>query len=64
MTNLYDFTVSDQADQPVSLRTMDKVVLIVNTATECVLTPQLSGLAGNFMTNTKTKDSEILDFSL
>ena len=41
MTTLYDFTVSDQADQPVSLHDYKgKVVLIVNTATGCGLTPQ------------------------
>ena len=45
MTNLYDFTVSDQADQPVSLQDYKgKVVLIVNTATGCGLTPQYQGL--------------------
>lgn len=62
MTNLYDFTVSDQADQPVSLQDYkDKVVLIVNTATECVLTPQYQGLQ-ELYDKYKDQGFEILDF--
>ena len=62
MTTLYDFTVSDQADQPVSLHDYKgKVVLIVNTATGCGLTPQYQ-VCRNFMTNTKTKVSRFLIF--
>ena len=62
MTSLYDFTVSDQADQPVSLQDYKgKVVLIVNTATGCGLTPQYQGLQELY---DKYKDQvfEILDF--
>ena len=62
MTNLYDFTVSNQADQPVSLQDYKgKVVLIVNTATGCGLTPQYQGLQELY---DKYKDHglEILDF--
>ena len=62
MTSLYDFTVSDQADQPVSLKDYKgKVVLIVNTATGCGLTPQYQGLQEPY---DKYKDQgfEILDF--
>lgn len=62
MTNLYDFTVSNQADQPVPLQDYKgKVVLIVNTATGCGLTPQYQGLQELY---DKYKDHglEILDF--
>ena len=62
MTNLYDFTVSDQADQPVSLQDYKgKVVLIVNTATGCGLTPQYQGLQ-ELYDNYKDQGFEILDF--
>ena len=62
MTNLYDFTASDQADQPVSLQDYkDKVVLIVNTATECGLTPQYQGLQ-ELYDKYKDQGFEILDF--
>lgn len=62
MTNLYDFTVSDQADQPVSLQDYKgKVVLIVNTATGCGLTPQYQGLQ-ELYDKYKDQGFEILDF--
>lgn len=62
MTNLYDFTVSDQADQPVSLQEYKgKVVLIVNTATGCGLTPQYQGLQ-ELYDKYKDQGFEILDF--
>lgn len=62
MTTLYDFTVSDQADQPVSLHDYkDKVVLIVNTATGCGLTPQYQGLQ-ELYDKYKDQGFEILDF--
>lgn len=62
MTSLYDFTVSDQADQPVSLQNYKgKVVLIVNTATGCGLTPQYQGLQ-ELYDKYKDQGFEILDF--
>ena len=62
MTTLYDFTVSDQADQPVSLNDYKgKVVLIVNTATDCGLTPQYQGLQ-ELYDKYKEQGFEILDF--
>ena len=62
MTTLYDFTVSDQADQPVSLNDYKgKVVLIVNTATGCGLTPQYQGLQ-ELYDKYKNQGFEILDF--
>ena len=62
MTSLYDFTVSDQADQPVSLKDYKgKVVLIVNTATGCGLTPQYQGLQ-ELYDKYKEQGFEILDF--
>lgn len=62
MTTLYDFTVSDQADQPVSLHDYKgKVVLIVNTATGCGLTPQYQGLQELYY-KYKEQGFDILDF--
>lgn len=62
MTSLYDFTVSDQADQPVSLKDYKgKVVLIINTATGCGLTPQYQGLQ-ELYDKYKDQGFEILDF--
>ena len=62
MTSLYDFTVSNQADQLVSLHDYKgKVVLIVNTATGCGLTPQYQGLQ-ELYDKYKDQGFEILDF--
>ena len=62
MTTLYDFTVSNQANQLVSLHDYkDKVVLIVNTATGCGLTPQYQGLQ-ELYDKYKDQGFEILDF--
>jgi glutathione peroxidase len=45
MTSLYEFTARELGREPVSLeRYRDKVLLIVNTASECGFTPQYAGL--------------------
>jgi glutathione peroxidase len=59
---LYDFTVKDAKGNEVSLaKYKGKVVLVVNTATKCGLTPQYAGLQELYE---KYHDSglEILDF--
>jgi glutathione peroxidase len=43
--SIYDFTVQDIKEKPVSLsKYKDKVLLIVNVASKCGLTPQYKGL--------------------
>ncbi|MHB9295516.1 putative glutathione peroxidase [Pillotina sp. SPG140] len=60
--NLYDFTVKDFNGNPVSLADYKgKVLLIVNTATHCGLTPQYAGLQKLYETYSN-KGFEILDF--
>ncbi|MDR3258718.1 MAG: glutathione peroxidase [Fusobacteriaceae bacterium] len=60
--NLYDFTVRDTNGYNVQLnKYKNKVVLVVNTAIKCGLTPQFEGLQ-KIYDALKDKGFEILDF--
>lgn len=60
--NLYELTVRDREDNPVSLETYrGKVLLIVNTATGCGFTPQYTGLQKLYDAY-RDRGFEILDF--
>ncbi|AXQ79048.1 glutathione peroxidase [Streptococcus chenjunshii] len=62
MAYLYDFTVKAQDQSDVSLRDYQgSVVLVVNTATGCGLTPQYEGLQKLYDTY-RTQGFTILDF--
>lgn len=62
MTTIYDFTVKDNQGNDVSLdKYKGKVLLIVNTATECGFTPQYDGLEELYKTY-KDQGFEVLDF--
>ncbi len=60
--NIYDFTVKNNKGEVVSLsQYKGKVLLIVNTATKCGLTPQYEGLE-TLYSKFKSEGFEILDF--
>ncbi len=60
--NLYDYVVKDMNDIDVELSSYkDKVVLVINTATECGFTPQYAPLESLYK-KYKDKGLEILDF--
>ncbi|MBQ7688649.1 MAG: glutathione peroxidase [Clostridia bacterium] len=60
--NVYDFTVTDNKGEAVSLRQYEgKALLIVNTATHCGFTPQYEGLQRLYETYCE-QGFEILDF--
>lgn len=60
--NVYDFTVKTNKGEEISLsQYKGKVLLIVNTATGCGLTPQYDGLEALYK-KYKDKGFEILDF--
>lgn len=62
MTSLYDFSVKQQDGSDLSLQTyQNQVILIVNTATGCGLTPQYEGLQ-TLYDNYKDSEFVILDF--
>ena len=60
--NIYDFTVKNNQGEAVSLKEYEgKVLLIVNTATRCGLTPQYEGLEALYE-KYADRSFEILDF--
>lgn len=60
--NIYDFTVKGRKGEAVSLSDHSgKVLLVVNTATQCGLTPQYAGLEALY-NKYRDRGFEILDF--
>ena len=64
MTSIYDFSVLNQNNQATPLESYrGKILLIVNTATGCGLTPQYQGLQ-ELYDRYQDQGFEILDFPL
>lgn len=62
MANIYDYTVTDQSGEDISLKDYEgKVLLIVNTATGCGFTPHYEPLEEMYK-DLRDKGFEILDF--
>jgi len=60
--SIYDFTVKDINQNEVSLKAYEgKVLLIINSATKCGLTPQYEGLEDLYQSY-KAQGFEVLDF--
>ena len=61
MTSIYDFSLENQQGEEISLsHYQGKVLIVVNTATGCGLTPQYQGLQDLYL-RYKEKGLEILD---